>query len=277
MMSRSRRRGSILLGVALVALLVVSTGGVAVQSSTSLAPLSPGLPPPKICDPPQPAVRPLATPIVQAAVAFDPSDAGIDLDFCSTISGVTGVYTLNWSFGDGTFSALRDPVHVYETPANYTVVLKLNSTDYNTTSTIYALVNASVVASASYSPLAPTTASKVNFTDSASLGVPPYSITWNFGGGSTAAGASVVHNFGAAGAYTVQVWTNDSGGGSLLKTIQVTVTKVPGPGFSLGGGTGILVGTTIAAVAVAIAGFGYLQYEKRRRPKLPAPAPAPPK
>lgn len=272
---RSLLRVALLSAAVVVLLLMGSTLGVSARSLPLEASPPINAPPPRSCDPPGPDIQRLVTPTVQAAVAFDPSDAGIDLDFCSTISGVSGAYTLNWSFGDGTYSALHDPVHVYATPANYTVVLRLNSTDYNTTSTFYALVNASEQATIAYTPSAPTTADKVNFTDSASLGVPPYSVVWDFGNGSLAAGPSAVHSFGTAGSYSVEVWTNDSGGGSVVKTIQVNVTKAPGGGFSLGGSTGILVGTSIAAVAVALLGFGYLQYEKKRRPKLPTPTPPP--
>ena len=167
------RRGTILSIVALTLLLLASSPTISARATSPLIHPPIAAPPPRSCDPPGPALQPAVTPTVQAAVAFDPSDAGIDLDFCSTISGVSGAYTLNWSFGDGTYSALRDPVHVYESPANYTVMMRLNSTDYNTTATIYALVNASVQATIGYTPTAPTTADKVNFTDTARLGASP--------------------------------------------------------------------------------------------------------
>jgi chitodextrinase len=272
------RRGLALYVVPVTALLlaVVFTAVGAASASPLPHSVPPSAsPPPANCDPPSGPLQPAATPIVEAAVARNPSDAGIDLDFCSIISGVTGPYYLNWTFGDGTMSTVRDPVHVYTLPANYTVDLRLNSSDFNTTSTIYALVNASVQASADYTPLAPTTATAVNFTDSARLGTPPYSIFWKFGDGTTATGRVVLHRYLAAGNYTVQVWTNDTGGGSVNQLYVVHITAAPNTG-QLTGNTDILIGTSVAAVAVGLGGFAYLQWDKKRRPKLPTTAPPPP-
>lgn len=38
-------------------------------------------------------------------------------------SSVTGANTLSWNFGDGNTSTEANPIHAYETPGNYTVVL----------------------------------------------------------------------------------------------------------------------------------------------------------
>jgi PKD domain len=154
--------------------------------------------------------------------------------------------------------------------------LTMNSTDYNTSTAIYALVNASVQASANYAPLAPTTATPVNFTDSAHLGVPSYAVFWKFGDGATATGLVVLHRYLAAGNYTVQVWTNDSGGGSVDQLFVVHIAAGPSNGSQPTGGTDILIGTSVAAVAVALAGFAYFQWDKKRKPKLPTSTLSPP-
>ena len=266
---RVRSRSAVLAVALLAAVLLAGTGGISAGASPHLSP------PPAPCNPPAPALRSSATPVLYAAVDRNPSDVGISLGFCSTITGVTGPYTLNWSFGDGTTSSLQDPVHVYQLPANYTVVLTLNSTTFNTTSTLVAEVYAAVTATAGYAPLAPTTASRVNFTVSAHLGVPPYAVFWSFGDGLTSTGLSALHTFLAPGTYTVQVWTNDSGGGSAYELFQVNVTAAPPSGGQATGNTDILVGTSLAAVAVALVGYGYFQWEKKRRPKFPTPGPPP--
>lgn len=271
------RRSPVLIALVLFALLsflVTSVGGTSAHTPVS-APPPLASPPPAPCDSPRDGLHSSATPLVEAAVARNPSDAGIVLGFCSTISGVTGAYSLNWSFGDGTTSTLRDPDHIYLEPANYTVTLTLNSSEYNTTSTIYALVNATVEATALYSPLAPTTATAINFTDMGRLGAPPYSVFWNFGDNMTATGPTVLHTYFTAGLYSVQVWTNDTGGGSAYELFQLNVTAAPVPPKQPTGSTDTLIGTSLAAVAVAVAGFVYLQWDKKRRPKLPTPAPPP--
>jgi chitodextrinase len=259
----------------LVAGVVLASAGAGPAATTRQSSLTLASPPPGNCDPPAPALQHSVTPLVEAAVARNPSDAGIDLDFCSTISGVTGPYYLNWTFGDGTMSTVRDPVHVYTDPANYTVVLTLNSSDFNTTSTIYALVNASVLASTSFSPSTPTASSPVNFTVNARLGTPPYTVFWSFGDRMTATGMSVLHTYFTAGNYTVQAWTNDTGGGSSYELFQVTVAPARVPPNQPVGSTDILIGTSIAAVGVALAGFAYFQWDKKRRPKLPTLTPPP--
>jgi hypothetical protein len=60
-------------------------------------------------------------------------------------------------------------------------------------------------------------------TSVASLLVPNANYKWNFGDGTTAVGASVVHSYSAGGTYTVQLTVTDRGGnsGTATQTIQV--------------------------------------------------------
>ena len=258
---------ALLLGTLLVLSLFVAPSGATTPSS------APPLPPPHGCGAPLPPAVPPTSPSVATGVSPNPGDAGANISFCATLAGVTGSYTFNWSFGDGTFSRLQDPVHVYAAAANYTATLTFNSTSYNETSTVYVYVNAPLQVSATFSPSAPTTSTAITFNDTVSKGTPPYVTFWNFTDGHSALGSSVTHTFGSAGTHTVKVETNDSGGGRVEEVLEVTVTAPKGP--FLGGSTGILIGTTLAAVAVALGGFGYLQWERKRRTRLPTPAPPP--
>jgi hypothetical protein len=261
----------VLMAVLLVASFWASPGPAA-SGRLSHSPLVVASRPPANCAAPVAGLRTSSSPTVQAAVDWDPSDAGIALDFCSRVSGAIGPYTLNWSFGDGTWSPLANPDHVYAEPANYTVVLTVNNSGTFATSTIYALVNATEQSTPTFTPTDPTTATAVNFSVAARLGVPPYTAFWKFGDNMTSTGLSVLHTYHAPGTYTVQVWTNDSGGGSVNDTFQVKVTAAPGQPT---GGTDILIGTSVAAVAVAVGGYGYFQWDKKRRPKLPTARPPP--
>lgn len=258
---------ALFLGALLAASLLAVPSGTATRGST------PPLPPPHGCGAPVPPGVPPPAPSVTIGASPNPGDADANISFCATVTGVSGSYTVNWSFGDGNFSHLLDPVHVYATAANYTATMTLNSTDYNQTSTEYVYVNSRLQAAATFSPSAPTTSTVITFNDTVSGGTPPYVTFWNFTDGHSALGSSATHTFGSAGTHTVKVETNDTGGGHVVQFLQVTVTSPPPP--FLGGGTGILIGTTIAAVAVAIGGFGYLQWEKKRRTKLPTPVPPP--
>ncbi len=256
---------------------LVTSALVATSTAVTAGTPAPMVPPPLRCVDSMAAPIVPATPSVEVSAAPNPGDAGVPIDFCSEVTGLTGAYTLNWSFDDGTYSNAADPVHTYLNAMDYTVTLTLNSTDYNTTKIIFEYVNPALESTESFTPMSPTTATPVTFNVTPSQGTAPYVAFWNFGDGTTATGLGVLHTYHAAGSYTVEVWTNDSGGGSIYQEFQVVVAGVSGGGGSTPlGGVGILVGTTVAAVAVALGGFAYLQWDKKRRPKLPAPAAPPP-
>lgn len=268
------RRVALLVAVGLALVLLLSVPGT--PTSASVRSWSLAIPPPLNCK--GTAIEPFlsAAPSVRAELVPNPGDAGANLTFCSTVTGISGSYTVNWSFGDGEYSSAPDPVHVYRASENYTVVFTFNSTDYNTSLHFLAYVNPPLRALVSYTPASPSPSTVVDFIASAANGTAPYVTYWNFGDGTNGTGAETNHTFHRAGTYNVVVTTNDSGGGSLVETLRVTVTSPPS---YPGGSTTILIGTTIAAVAVAVVGFAYFQWEKRRRPRPPSsetPPPAPP-
>ncbi len=260
---------SVVVAVALVASVPTTPAPGAVRS------LSLALPPPLNCKPSATGLVPATSPTVRAEMEPNPGDADVNLTFCSSVSGLTGSYIVNWSFGDGRFSSTPDPTHMFSAAQNYTVAFTLNSTDYNTTLHFIAYVNGPLESSASVSPRAPAPSTVVAFTSVTANGTPPYVTYWEFGDGTNGSGSVVNHTFHRAGTFDVLMITNDSGGGSIEQTVQVTVSSPPS---YLGGSTTILIGTTIAAVAVAGVGFAYFQWEKRRRPRTPSPTtpPGPP-
>lgn len=77
-------------------------------------------------------------------------------------------------------------------------------------------------------------------------------ISWDFGDGTTATGASVTHVFGAAGASTVTVTARDSAGNTTTQTRVVAVSAAPAdpppPGDGGGGGRGVPPRDTTAPV-----------------------------
>jgi len=267
---RARSEGwvALLNSVGIACLLLVPPAA-PVPGRTS-APLSVAIPPPLNCKGLGTVPILAVAPMVRAAAEPNPGDAGANLTFCSSVSGVTGSYTLNWSFGDGHYSSAPDPIHVYAHAENYSATLTFNSSTYNTTDQFYVYVNAPLVASASFAPASPSTSTPVYFTANVSGGTAPYVTSWNFSGHQTAEGASVNHTFGTPGTYNVTMVTNDSGAGSVVQVLEVKVHGVP---TTLGTSTEVLIGTSVAAAAVALLGFGYFQWEKRRRPRLPPPSP----
>ncbi len=260
-----------LVAVSLALSLLLSTHGIATAGTVGA--LSVAIPPPLNCK--GVAIEPFlaAAPSVRAEMVPNPGDADADLTFCSSVTGISGSYTVNWSFGDGRYSSAPDPVHAYPAAKNFTVIFTLNSTDYNTSLEFLAYVHPALSAVASYTPVSPSPSTVVDFTDSVGNGTAPYVTYWNFGDGTNGTGAEANHTFHRAGTFEVEVTTNDSGGGSVVETLHVTVSSPPS---YPGGSTTILIGTSIAAVAVAVVGFAYFQWEKRRRPRPPTPEPPPP-
>jgi PKD repeat protein len=222
--------------------------------------------------------HPTTSPTVSASAKPTPADVGSSLNFYGIFSGFTVPYSLNWSFGDGTYSSTQSPEHTYSVAANFTVVFTVSGSCCETTNaTFYVLINPTVQSGVSFVPTNPTTSSVVNFTATPTLGTPPYVGFWNFGDGATATGLSVLHTYHTAGSYTVRLWANDSGEGSAPQTLHVTVEGAPAGGGQPTGSSIILIGIGVAVVAVALVGFAYFQWDKKRRPRMPtAIPPAPP-
>ena len=72
----------------------------------------------------------------------------------------------------------------------------------------------------------------VTFTAITTGGTPPYSATWNFGDGSSGAGASTVHTFTSSQSFTVTETATDSSSPSQTATSSKTVTVLPTPPLS---------------------------------------------
>lgn len=125
-----------------------------------------------------------------------------------------------WSFGDGTYSTVKNPVYTYNQAGNYTVSLTVKNAAGSSTKTIknYIGVNASKAPVAAFSA-SPTTGKApltVTFTDKSTNN--PSSWAWNFGDNNTSTAQNPVHKYTAAGNYTVSL-TAKNAKGSNTKTM----------------------------------------------------------
>jgi PKD repeat protein len=134
----------------------------------------------------------------------------------------TGVHnSFKWSFGDGTYSREKNPVHKYAKAGNYTVSLTVSNAAGNNTATksnyiVVKTVKAPVAAFTAY-PISGKAPLKVIFIDK-STGVHD-SWKWNFGDNSFSTEKTPVHKYTKAGNYTVSL-TVSNAGGSNTKTIS---------------------------------------------------------
>ena len=131
-----------------------------------------------------------------------------------------------WDFGDGTGSAVQNPVHTYWTDGVYNVILTV-SNDYGSS---YATKNNLISASGpltsrfTFDPKAGQAPLAVKFTDR-SIGS-PISWIWDFGDGLKSSDQSPLHTFSSAGAYDVK-FTINRGSDTDTSTQVINVGGVP--------------------------------------------------
>jgi PKD repeat protein len=135
--------------------------------------------------------------------------------------------TWNWSFGDGTYSKARNPIHKYNKTGKYNVTLTVKNAAGNNTITKsnYVKVTNALKASSptfSASPLSGKAPLKVQFTDKSTGTIT--SRKWSFGDGTYSTVKNPVHTFKKAGKYTVTLTTKSAKGTKMASRV-ITVSK----------------------------------------------------
>jgi PKD repeat protein len=143
-----------------------------------------------------------------------------EVSFSSTSQGQIDTYI--WDFGDGNSSTDANPTHTFASTGQFTVALTVSNAAGTDTETVTIDVQAAIEAPvASFS--APTTATvntDVPFASTSQGQVDSYA--WDFGDGGTSTDANPVHQFAAAGQYTVTLTvTNVAGSDSETVVIDV--------------------------------------------------------
>ncbi|MGA8302202.1 MAG: PKD domain-containing protein [Thermoplasmata archaeon] len=222
-------------------------------------------------------INPLPTALATASRLT--ADVGIPVTFNSAVVGGTAPYSYEWKFGDGSSSSNADPDHSFGAPGTYIVHLLVNDSSIGTAmSTLSVDVDPALVASASAATSSSAPGQSVAFSSSTVGGAAPYTYSWNFGDGGTATTSAPVHAFHLAGAYTVNVWINDSAGGEYHTSLAITVAAVA-PALVPGmiGGLPVWVWVAVAALgAVAVvAGLGVRSRRMKHDPPAVPPPPPP--
>jgi PKD repeat protein len=219
-------------------------------------------------------------PPVAGSISATPS-AGVDLGHSITFtalgSGGESPYNYTWTVGTSTGYG---PNFVY-TPTTTgllgaDVTIK-DSFDQTTIKSITVTVAPALGAAISATPSSPTTGETVTFASGQSGGIEPYTYAWQFGDGHSSALASPTHSYGSAGTYVVNLWVNDSGGGSVHSVLSITVSSSPSSG--LGGtvaGLALWEWLAIVVVIVVIVAAALLAMRRRGRGSAPQATPPPP-
>ncbi len=143
--------------------------------------------------------------------------------------------TMQWEFGDGTFSTETNPAHVFTKPGFYLVKLILSDgfADQPTTATIPVIIEGSPQAFQSFSDTMICVNAPLTFdgTRSTDPNGPLGSYTWDFGDGLNALGSIVTHAYSKPGTYYVTLTVIGNGSGRCSKVNQATSTihVVEGP------------------------------------------------
>jgi PKD repeat protein len=147
----------------------------------------------------------------------------------------TGVL-FKWTFGDGTSSTERSPVHIYQQPGEYEVCLTMTLAGTNCTKTFCARV---IVPPPCYLQPAfswsaePANPLKVKFTNQTVLTTPNAQAKWSFGDGAGSSEWNPTHAYEKAGVYTVclKVYISNTCVKEICKQVVVRACTIE-PDFS---------------------------------------------
>jgi len=151
------------------------------------------------------------------AVSDGPKPLGETVTLTATISAGTHV-TYTWDLGDGAVADDRIATHVYAAPGLYTATVTATNTISQVSASVTVLIEAPVTGLAANNdgptPLGgETTLSATVETGSNVV------YDWTFGDGETASGATVTHQYPAAGSYVAEVTAHNN-----ISSITATTT-----------------------------------------------------
>jgi gliding motility-associated-like protein len=145
----------------------------------------------------------------------------------------TGAGSRQWSFGDGNFSSVLNPLHTYTTPGIYNVkliVYNSNPSGNVCSDSITKQVQVMSTLPGNITVSAVSAACAPFLVTFANLNLPSVSTTWDFGDGFTGTGNNVAHTYTQGGTFLVHVIVTVPGGCVYLTDKTITVG---GPAGSL--------------------------------------------
>ncbi|MGB9941312.1 PKD domain-containing protein [Methanosarcina sp.] len=179
------------------------------------------------------------TVLAQPVFSASPTSGKTPLSVSFTDQSTGSPASWNWTFGDGTYSTEKNPLHIYRKPGKYSVTLALNETGNKSTVTKSSYITVSngyeaPVAAFSASPASGKAPLTVSFTDQSTGSTT--SRKWTFGDGTYSTGENPVHTYSKAGSYSVTLTaSNADGSNTLTKSSYIVVSNVlngPVTGFS---------------------------------------------
>jgi len=173
-----------------------------------------------------------AQPIVKFTSTAATGCFPLPVQFADQSTAGTGtIANWKWDFGDGTFSALQNPAHIYTASGNYNVSLQIkNNNGCLTTLSKPGYINISAGVKAGFSNTAPNNCSipaNIDFTNS-STGTSALTYQWQFGDGGTSTQSNPSHIYTALGSYSITLIATNTNGctDTITKNNAIVVGKV---------------------------------------------------
>ncbi len=144
------------------------------------------------------------------------------------------IVSWNWDFGDGEFSIIQNPVHLYTYSNIFNVVLTVLDTDGCSDTIIQQVIVVEIPDVTIIVDADPTCLNEItNFSGSSAAAV--VSWDWTFGDGGISVGQNVTHVYSVPGNYPVTLIVTDTNGCTNNTVTQVTVNPLPTANFSHNG------------------------------------------
>ncbi|MFO7956539.1 MAG: PKD domain-containing protein [Candidatus Brocadiia bacterium] len=162
-----------------------------------------------------------------------PLEVSFDGSGSTDSDGTIASYT--WDFGDGSTATGATFTHTYSDAGSYAATLTVTDDDGATGSASVTvtveMANEPPEASATATPTTGTAPLEVSFDGSGSSDSDGNiaSYTWDFGDGSTATGATVMHTYSDAGSYSATLTVTDDDGASDSASVTVTAEAANEP------------------------------------------------
>ncbi len=171
------------------------------------------------------------TVLARPAFSASPTSGKTPLTVSFTDQSTGSPNSWKWDFGDGTNSAEKNPVHIYNKAGQYSVTLTLDKSGgggSKVTKSSYIVISngfEAPVAAFSESPSSGKAPLTVSFTDQSTGS--PTSWKWSFGDGNTSTEKNPVHTYSEPKLYSVKLTaSNANGSNALTKNSYIAVSNV---------------------------------------------------